>query len=82
MRRRTSIPPAETVEARYANYFEIGHNRYEFVLDFSQCSPNGDSNQVLTRVVLGPVFAKSLVQLLEESLDAYERTFGAIAMDE
>jgi len=33
--------PQETskIEGRYANYFKVGHNAFEFVLDFGQYYP-------------------------------------------
>ena len=64
-------------EGRYANYFEVGHNDIEFVLDFGQFF--SDSEKVLhTRIITSPIYAKALLELLRDSLDRYERSFGVI----
>lgn len=65
-------------EGRYANYFEVGHNAVEFLLDFGQFYPDSNQQQLHTRIVTGPVYAKTLLETLRESIDRYERTFGAI----
>jgi uncharacterized protein DUF3467 len=66
------------LEGRYANYFKVGHNAYEFVLDFGQLYPDSAREQTHTRIVTGPQYAKALVQVLRESLDRYEQAFGVI----
>ena len=66
----------------YANYIKIGHNAFEFLLDFGQFSPESDRTHVHTRIITGPVFAKALLRTLQESLDQYEHTFGPLADDE
>jgi hypothetical protein len=30
------VPLHEPPEGRYANYFQIGHNAFEFIIDFGQ----------------------------------------------
>jgi hypothetical protein len=62
----------------YANYFEVGHNAFEFLLDFGQFYPGKDRAQVHTRVIMSPIYAKALLRTLEESLQRYEQTFGSI----
>ena len=37
--RSTSAKPARAPLARYTNYFEVGHNPYEFLVDFGQYQP-------------------------------------------
>jgi len=64
--------------ARYANWFNVGHNNFEFVIDFGQHHAGEESPLVHTRIVLSPAYAKVLGELLTESLLTYEQTFGDI----
>ncbi len=59
----------------YANYFEVGHNAFEFLLDFGQFYPEKDRARVHTRIIMSPAYAKALLRTLEESLQRYEQTF-------
>ena len=70
----------EPLEGHYANYFEIGHNASEFVLDFGQRYPGNARISYPIRIVTGPVFAKALLMTLEESINRYEMTYGVIPM--
>ena len=58
--------------ARYANYFEIGHNPYEFLIDFGQFQPESASVLLHTRIVFGPAHAKLLEHMLGEAVRRYE----------
>ena len=69
------------LEGRYANYFEIGHNAYEFLCDFGQAYEGGEKAQIHTRIIIGPKYAQALCKLLGESIDRYEQTFGVIPED-
>ncbi len=69
---------ASRPEGRYANYFEVGHNAFEFLLDFGQCYPDHQHVRLHTRIVTSPIYAKVLLETLRESLDRYEQTFGTI----
>jgi hypothetical protein len=62
----------------YANYFEVGHNAFEFLLDFGQFFPENDRARVHTRIIMSPTYAQALFRTLEESLQRYEQTFGSI----
>jgi hypothetical protein len=64
--------------ALYANYFEVGHNALEFIVDFGQYHAEETSVQVHTRIVTGPRLAKLLIRLLVESLQRYESDHGTI----
>ena len=67
-----------STEARYANYFEVGHNAYEFIVDFGQYQPPGEQVQMQTRIVTAPVFAKLLFRLLSQALEQFENEYGSI----
>lgn len=65
-------------EGRYANYFQVGHNASEFVLDFGQYYDENEDARFHTRIVTSPMYAKAFLTTLQESLNQYEETFGAI----
>jgi Protein of unknown function (DUF3467) len=67
----------ERIEGRYANYFVVGHNACEFVLDFGQ-SYMDKQPQVHSRIVTGPFYAKELLKVLTRSIEQYESEFGEI----
>ena len=49
--------------ARYANFFQVGHNAYEFLLEFGQ-----QDSDIHTRIYLSPQHAKMLSDLLTAAL--------------
>ena len=71
-------PEGGLLEGRYANYFKVGYNAFEFVLDFGQFYPEGKEAQLHTRIITSPIYVKTLLELLRESIDRYEQTFGNI----
>jgi hypothetical protein len=66
------------IEGKYANYFQIGHNAFEFLLDFGQLYADGKGEQIHTRIVTSPSYAKELLKVLGESVEQYEKNFGPI----
>jgi hypothetical protein len=70
------------IEGRYANYFQIGHNAFEFLLDFGQLYSDGKRERIHTRIVTSPSYAKELLKVLGKSVEQYETQFGAIKQDE
>ncbi|HEV2963952.1 MAG TPA: DUF3467 domain-containing protein [Candidatus Angelobacter sp.] len=68
----------ESQVARYANFFSIGHNHFEFVLECGQFHEGSLEPAVHTRIVSTPAYAKMLSTLLAESLHRYEIEFGPI----
>jgi hypothetical protein len=73
-------PPSVTkeLEGRYANYFKVGHNPFEFLLDFGQLYAESQQAQFHTRIITNPTYAKAFLGLLSESIAQYEQTFGVI----
>ena len=80
--RRQAQKPSEPLEARYTNYFEVGHNAYEFIIDFGQYQPQGGAVRMQTRIVTGPVFAKLLSGLLTQAVEQFEGEHGELKQDE
>ena len=76
---RKSSRNVDTLEGFYANYFEIGHNAFEFVLDFGQCyNANDEKVQLHTRIVTSPFYAEALLEMLQESVEQYKQHHGGI----
>jgi hypothetical protein len=68
----------ETPERRYADFVQVGHNAFEFMLDFGQMTEGGETVNYGIRVVGNPQFAKALWATLGEAICEYERAFGMI----
>lgn len=71
----------QQLEGKYANYFQVGHNAFEFVIDFGQFYVGSAQAQLHTRIVTSPVYVKALCETLRESVDQYERNYGVIGDD-
>jgi Protein of unknown function (DUF3467) len=61
---------------RYANFFKVGHNAFEIVLEFGEKFTDDAVAQMHTRIVTNPVYAQALLGTLNESLRTYETTYG------
>jgi len=48
------------------------------VLDFGQFYPENGNAKLHTRIITSPTYAKSLLDTLRDSIEQYEKTFGAI----
>ena len=72
------ISDAAGGEARYANFFKVGYNGFEFLLAFGQSYADHEREHVHTRIVMSPMYAKELLRVLSQSLAEYERDFGTI----
>ena len=77
-KKRLALRENNKLEGRYANYFKVGHNAYEFVIDFGQYYPETDQAELCTRIITSPAYAKSLLETLRESIERYEKSFKAI----
>ena len=64
------------LEGKYVNYFKVGHNAFEFVLDFGQSYLENEDPQIHTRIVTSPAYAKALLDTLRESLAQYEKSIS------
>ena len=73
-RRGTAMPPL----ACYANYFEVGHNAFEFLLDAGQVEPQSGEIRFTNRIAISPVHAKLLSELLAVSIAQFEDAHQAI----
>jgi hypothetical protein len=66
------------IDGRYANFLCIGHNAYEFVLDFGQLFPESEDFQPNIRIITGPAYAKGFLATLQDAIERYERRHGPI----
>jgi len=75
---RKSGPGGASPEGRYANYFKIGHNAFELIIDCGQCYAENEEPQLHTRIITSPAYGKALLKTLRDSLDEYEQNYGRI----
>jgi hypothetical protein len=66
------------IAGAYANDFKVGHNAYEFILDFGQCYSDNEEAEPCARIVTSPYYAKMFLATLIESIEQYEKKFGRI----
>ena len=70
--------PSRVREGKYANYFEVGHNPFEFYIDFGQYDPQSEKVQMHTRIVTSPAYAQLLGKTLSGSVQSFENEYGPI----
>jgi hypothetical protein len=70
--------PTRPELAQYSNYFEVGQNPYEFLIDFGQFSSEANAVHFHTRVAMPPAFAKLLFETLESAIRKHETLHGEI----
>jgi len=66
------------LEARYANYVQVGFNEVEFILEFGQLYATEPRPRCHTRIACAPLYAKSLADTLNRSFETYEANHGVI----
>jgi Protein of unknown function (DUF3467) len=65
-----------SLEGRYVNYFKIGYNAFELIIDCGQCYADNEEPHLHTRIVTSPAYGRLLLETLRDSLDEYEKAFG------
>jgi len=78
---RLTLRENNKLEGQYANYFKVGHNAYEFIIDFGQYYPENDKAELYTRIITSPAYAKSLIETLQVSIERYKKSFEAVTED-
>ena len=73
---RKSGQSADTPEGRYANYFKVGYNAFELIIDCGQCYAGDAAPQLHTRIITSPGYGKALLKTLSDSLEEYEKIYG------
>jgi hypothetical protein len=79
-----AVATAEPVSpALYVNYFEVGHNPFEFLMDLGQYHPGSTELDgriaIHTRIAIAPPYAKMLSELLSRAVAEHENQHGQIA---
>lgn len=70
-----SKPQPAPSKGVYANYFEVGHTAFEFVLDFGQAYAGKPAPPCHTRIVMSPVYAHALLDILQRAVEQYDTSF-------
>ena len=68
---------ARVAKGLYANYFEVGHTAFEFVIEFGDTYANSGGS-CHTRIVTSPTYAKVFLDTIRDSIAQYEAAFGPI----
>jgi hypothetical protein len=68
-----------SLEKKYANYLQVGHNALEIVLEFGQLHKDNPEPLIHSAIITSPAYAKHFLQVLAESITQYEHDFGEIA---
>ena len=77
-RERNSGQASYSPEGRYVNYFKIGYNAFELIIDCGQCYGDNEEPRLHTRIVTSPAYGKALLNTLGNSLQEYEKTHGRL----
>ena len=75
---RKSGQARNSPEGRYVNYFKIGHNAFELIIDCGQCYADNEEPRLYTRIVTSPAYGKALLETLRDSLEEYEKAYGRV----
>ena len=71
-------PNDSVLEGKYANHLKVGHNAFEFVLDFGQSYSESEEAELCIRIVTSPFYAKIFKRILAESIEQYEARYQPI----
>jgi hypothetical protein len=72
----------DVAEGVYSNLAMVAHSHSEFVVDFIRLMPGVPKARVKARVILTPEHAKRLLSALADNIQKYERSFGAIRVND
>ncbi|MFQ6088926.1 MAG: DUF3467 domain-containing protein [Candidatus Methanofastidiosia archaeon] len=75
-------PKIETPEENrigiYADFVNIRHTPFGFIMDFGAFIPEDEGFRVLARIKMSPEHFKSVFSVIKEQIEKYEKTFGEI----
>jgi hypothetical protein len=66
------------IERRYANYLQVGHNALEIALEFGQLHQGSADPLIHSAIITSPAYAKRFLQILQQTIESYEREYGEI----
>jgi len=64
------------LEGRYANYFKVGFNDQEVVIDFGQ-HHGAEETLMHTRIVICHAYLSGLLKMLDETKSGIDKNLGA-----
>ncbi|MBN1181691.1 MAG: DUF3467 domain-containing protein, partial [Bacteroidales bacterium] len=67
------------LEGHYTDRFHVGYNSSVFVLDFEQSFCNDEKEYIHTRIITSPEDAKAFLELLQKTIEQYEKNHGLIS---
>ncbi len=70
----------KAAEGIYSNFVLTGNTPSEFILDFARMLPGLKKAKVLSRIIMTPQSAKSLLSVLNRTIAQYEKNFGEITL--
>jgi CTP:molybdopterin cytidylyltransferase MocA len=62
----------------YANFLVVGHNAFEFVMDFGQVYAGDSTTQAHTRIVTAPAYARAMLETLRAAVEQFEAEHGSL----
>lgn len=70
----------DVAEGTYSNLAIITHSPTEFILDFAQMLPGGESDTatIRQRILMHPIHTKRFLMALQENVEKYESNYGRI----
>lgn len=71
---------AKDAEGVYSNLAFLHLSPSEFILDFARIMPGPPRAKVHSRIILTPQAAKSVLKLLEQNVQKYEKEHGEIRL--
>jgi len=81
---RVAAAAEPVAPALYVNYFEVGHNPFEFLVDLGQYHPGSTESEgriaIHTRIAVAPPYAKMLSDLLARAVEEHESQHGQIVL--
>ena len=61
------------LEGKYANFFKVGYNAYEFILEFGQLYQSENSPRIHSRIITPPAYARELLETLAAAIRRHEQ---------
>lgn len=80
--KRVTIELPKDLKAHYANLAFITHTPAEMILDFAQVLPRSPKGEIVSRLIMSPVHAKSFLNALQTNVANFEKQYGEIKVPE
>ena len=67
-------------EGIYSNFFAMATSASEFIIDFGRMVPGIPDVKIYSRILITPLQAKQLQNLLGKNIKAFEKKFGEVKL--